>query len=166
MKSILFLAGVATLTASAVSAHHSFAMYDRTETVVVTGVVAGIDPNANHLLISFAPMNEARDGVLRDDSGDPLIWVLEMQGSSAVANYGITTTGFPPGTVFSGAIHPARNGDRAATQHMGSNSDRVLIKCPARNRPAAGLHCDSVEGATLHGTANSLPAPTRPLVVP
>ncbi|MGD8323636.1 MAG: DUF6152 family protein [Gammaproteobacteria bacterium] len=156
----------AALLAVPVAAHHSFAMYDRSQIVVFTGVVSGIDPNTNHLMVNFAPMNDARDGVLRDADGNPIIWALEMQAASAVASYGITKTGFPPGTIFSGAIHPARNGDRTATQYMGDRSDRVLIKCPGRNRPAAGKHCDSVEGATLHGTAESLPEPTRPLESP
>jgi hypothetical protein len=156
------IAAAAALITGAASAHHSFSMYDRSEVVLFTGVVAGIDPITNHLMINFAPMNEARDGVLRDEAGEPIIWALEMQAASAVARYGITTSNFPPGTVFSGAIHPARNGDRTATQHMGQRSERLLIRCPARNRPAAGRHCDSVEGATLHGTATSLPEPTRP----
>ena len=140
--------------------HHSFAMYDRDQSIVFTGVVTRIDPDTNHLMIQFAPMNAERNGVVRDDNGEPVIWALEMQAASAVARFGITPTGFPPGTVFSAAIYPDRSGAHSGTQVMGEHSERVLYKCPNRTPPAPGKHCDSVEGATAHGTAAGLPAPT------
>jgi len=145
--------------------HHSFAMYDRDQALVFTGVVTGIEPDTNHLMIQFAPMNAARDGVQRDADGKPIIWALEMQAASAVARYGITSTEFPPGTVFSAAIYPARNGEHTGTQVMGERSERVLFRCPGRTPPAPGKHCDSVAGATSHGTADALPEPTGTLEV-
>lgn len=153
---------IAFLVAAAVPAHghHSFAMYDREQALVFTGVVTTLEPDTNHLMIQFAPMNAERNGVLRDAAGKPIIWAIEMQSSSAVARYGITSTEFAPGTVFSGAIHPARSGARTGTQVMGENSSRVLFKCPGRTPPEPGRHCDSVAGATSHGTAESLPEPT------
>ncbi len=141
-------------------AHHSFAMYDRDQIITFTGVVSAIDPDTNHLMIQFAPMNAERNGVLRDAAGNPEIWALEMQAASAVARYGITTTEFAPGTVFSGAIYPDRSGAHAGTQVMGEGNTRVLFRCPDRTPPPPGRHCDSVEGATRHGTAESLPEPT------
>jgi hypothetical protein len=153
---------VAALTAMAVPVHghHSFAMYDREQALVFTGVVTALEPDTNHLMIQFAPMNEARDGVLRDADGKPVIWAIEMQSASAVARYGITTSEFPPGTVFSGAIHPARSGAHTGTQVMGAASERVLFRCPGRKPPQPGRHCDSVAGSTSHGTATELPEPT------
>jgi Family of unknown function (DUF6152) len=140
--------------------HHSFAMYDRGQVIVFTGVVSSVEPDTNHLLLNFAPMNEQRDGVLRDAAGEPILWGLEMQAASAVARYGITPTEFPPGTIFSGAIYPARSGGHTGTQVMGEHSERVLFKCPGRTRPEAGKHCDSVAGSTTHGTATALPEAT------
>ena len=57
-------------------AHHSFAMYDVKKTYVMTGIVTRIDPNPNHLQIFFAPLNEARDQVLKDDTGEPIVWAV------------------------------------------------------------------------------------------
>jgi len=159
MRYLMF--AVLSVLAAPSPAHHSFAMYDREQVMVFTGVVTGLEPDTNHLMIQFAPMNEARNGVLRDADGKPVVWAIEMQSASAVARYGITQTEFPPGTVFSGAIHPARSGAHTGTQVMGSASDRVLFKCPGRTTPAPGKHCDSVEGATTHGTATALPEPTE-----
>ena len=142
-------------------AHHSFAIYDITVTRTFTGVVSHIEPGASHLQIFFAPMNEQRDGVERDEQGKPIVWSLEMTSSASLAKYGITPTGFPPGTVFSGALHPARGGAHAALISRDRDNYSVLFKCPDRKRPAPGQHCDSVEGATLHGNDTTLPAATQ-----
>jgi hypothetical protein len=47
--------------------------------------------------------------------------------------------------VFSVGLVPLRNGQRAGARVEG------LVSCPKGKPPAAGLHCDSVEGATPHG---------------
>src|ERR1700744_5121047 len=101
---LLVLAG-AVLPASA---HHSFASYNMDIMKVFTGVVTRINPDANHLQIFFAPMNEERKNVLRDASGNPIIWAVEMAGSAQMAQEGVTVSTFPPGTIFSVGLHPTR----------------------------------------------------------
>ncbi len=141
----------ATLPASA---HHSFASYNMEIMKVFTGVVTRVNPDANHLQIFFAPMNDERKNVLRDGSGGPQLWAVEMAGSAQVAEEGITVDAFPPGTVFSVALHPSRSGDPAgARANPGS-----MYKCPPRTPPAAGKHCDSVQGSVAFGTG-PLPEP-------
>ena len=61
---------------------------------VFTGVVTGIDPAPNHLSINFAPMNEERTNVIRDDKGAPIIWSVEMGGSAQMARQGISVNTF------------------------------------------------------------------------
>jgi hypothetical protein len=133
-------------TAGSAQAHHSFAMYDLDKTYVMTGVVTRVDPNANHLQIFFAPLNEARNQVIRDEQGEPIIWAVEMAGAAAAARDGITVNGFPRGTIVSVGLHPLRNGFPA-----GGRGNYGLVRCPPNTPPAAGKHCDSVEGATSHG---------------
>ena len=94
----------------AAAAHHSFAMYDVGKTYVMTGVVTRVDPNPNHLQIFFAPLNEARDQVLKDDAGEPIVWAVEMDGAAIAARQGISVNGFPRGTIISVGLHPLRNG--------------------------------------------------------
>lgn len=134
-------------------AHHSFAPFDMVKVVVVTGVVTRINPDANHLQLYFARMNEERKNVLRDADNKPVIWEVEMAGSAAAAADGVTNSAFPPGTVFSVAMHPMRNGDPKGFR------EGPLIKCPERTPPQPGKHCDSVEGHTVIGRG-TLPAPT------
>lgn len=124
----------------AVQAHHSFAMYDLNTMKVFTGVVIRVDPQPNHLQIYFAPMNEDRKNVERDDKGQPVSWAVEMAGSAQMARQGVSVNTFPPGTVFSMGLHPLRNGENAGTMEGG------LFRCPDRTPPAPGMHCDSVEG--------------------
>jgi hypothetical protein len=159
MRAVMLSLALAAF-ANGASAHHSFAMFDRMQTRTFTGVVSSVDPGPDHLQIFFAMMNEQRDGVVRDAEGKPVLWSLELTGAASVAKYGITVTGFPPGTVFSGALHPARDGEPAGVLYRNRDNQGVLFKCPARVRPAVGQHCDSVEGATLHGNDTALPEPT------
>jgi hypothetical protein len=153
-----FAAACAVLCAGA-SAHHSFAMYDMAKTHVFTGVVTRVNPDSNHLQIFFAPLNDARDTVLRDAKGQPVIWAVEMEGAAEAASKGISVNGFPRGTVFSVGLHPLRNGMSA-----GGRGKSGLFRCPGKAVPSPGKHCDSVSGATSHGpgvlpAGDSQPAP-------
>jgi len=137
-----------------VQAHHSFSIFDASVTKVFTGVVTRVNPDANHLQIFFAPMNEERKNVVRDENGDPVVWAVEMAGSAQSARQGISVSTFPPGTIFSVGLHPLRDGKPA-----GSREGAAMFKCPERTPPAPGMHCDSVEGHTALG-GGELPVPT------
>ena len=124
--------------------HHSFAMYDQTKTITLTGVLTRFVAQANHAEIHFVPLGS--DGKpLRGSDGKPITWGVEMAGAAAVANQGITTGGFPAGTIFSVKLNPLRDGS-----NFGSRVG-ALAKCPKGTVPAAGKHCDSVEGSEILG---------------
>jgi hypothetical protein len=141
----------ATVVAVPVYAHHSFSIFDASQTKTFTGVVTRVNPDANHLQIFFAPMNEERKNVERDAKGEPIVWAVEMAGSAASAQQGISVSEFPAGTVFTVSLHPLRSGDPAGAR------EGALYKCPEKpaaaaggrkqfQPPPAGKHCDSVEG--------------------
>jgi len=149
------LAAAVGVLATPAQAHHSFAIFDSETTKVFTGVVTRVNPDANHLQIFFAPMTEDRKGVERGPDGKPVIWAVEMEGSAQAATMGISVNSFPPGTVFSVALHPLRSGEPA-----GSRRDTgAIYKCPGRMTPDPGKNCDTVEGHTMIGTG-PLPEPT------
>src|SRR5206468_563972 len=121
--------------------HHSFAMYDQTKTLIWTGVMTRFVAQANHAEIHFVPLGP--DGKpMRNSDGKPITWGAEMAGAAAVAQQGITTENFPVGTIFSVKINPLRDGS-----NFGSRTG-AIAKCPKGKSPAAGKHCDSVEGST------------------
>lgn len=141
---------VAAAFAMPLAAHHSFSAFDQTKTRVFTGVVTRVNPDANHLQIYFAPMNDERKNVQRDDSNQPLIWEVELQGSAAAAAEGVTVDSFKPGTVISVGLHPMRNGDPKGLR------EGPLFKCPfgANGKampPKANQHCDMVQGSATIG---------------
>lgn len=126
-------------------AHHSFALYNMEATKVFTGVVTRVNPDANHLQVFFAEMNPERKNVIRGEDGKPIVWAIEMTGSAQAAADGISVGTFPPGTIFSGAMHPLRSGEKAGSR-VGA-----LFKCPEKKPPAVEKHCDSVDGHTKLG---------------
>lgn len=145
------LAVLATMTAVPALAHHSFAMYDQTKTVTLTGVVRQFVAQANHAELHFILIAPDRKGFAKGADGKYVEWGVEMAGAAAVAQQGITATTFGAGTVFSVRLNPLRDGS-----NFGSRIG-AIAKCPidpATNKPrlpAADMHCDSVEGSTLLG---------------
>ena len=152
-------AGAALAVAVPLMGHHSFAPFDQTKTIVLTGVVTRVNPDANHLQIYFARMNPERKNVVRDAKGEPVIWEVEMSGSAQAAEEGISVSSFPAGTVFSVGMRPMRNGEPKGFRQG------PLFKCPGRTPPKAGMHCDTVEGTVTFGQGK-LPEPTEPEAAP
>ena len=128
------------------SAHHSYAMYDGSIYKVFTGVIVRIVPNAAHFEMHFVPLNETRDALVRDDKGEQVVWVVQMESAAEANRHGITRDSFPQGTVFSMGVHPRRDGKPA-----GDRGDSGLFRCPKGKAPEPGKHCDSVEGAMAFG---------------
>jgi hypothetical protein len=141
---------MALLAVPAVS-HHSFAMYDQSKTVVLTGAVKQFVAQANHAELHFYLLAPDRKGVEKGKDGKYVEWGVEMAGAAAVAQQGITAATFGPGTVFSVKVNPLRDGT-----NFGSRTG-AIAKCPMDEAtkkpklPAADKHCDSVAGNTLIG---------------
>jgi hypothetical protein len=132
------------LCVTPVLAHHSFAMYDQTKTVVLTGVAYQFVAQANHAEIHFYLIGP--DGKLaKEKDGKNVDWGVEMAGAAAVAQQGITAESFPVGTIFSVKMNPLRDGS-----NFGSRIG-ALAKCPWKTPPAAGKTCDTVKGTELLG---------------
>ena len=128
-------------------AHHSYSMYDGSVYRVFTGVMVRVIPNAAHFEMHFVPLNEERNALVRDEDGEPLVWVVQMESAAEAFRHGITRESFPQGVVISMGVHPRRDGRPA-----GDRGDSGLFQCPKGSVPAPGMHCDSVEGSTAFGT--------------
>jgi hypothetical protein len=135
-------------------AHHSYAMYDGTVYRVFTGVVVRVIPNAAHFEIHFVPLNKERTALVRDEKGEPLVWVVQMESAAEAYKEGITRESFSQATVFSMGVHPRRDGKPAGDRGMSA-----LFQCPKGTKPEPGKHCDSVPGAKAFG-AGGLPKET------
>ena len=154
MVTILVLMLSMGLLAPPADAHHSYAMYDGSVYRVYTGVIVRIIPNAAHFEMHFVPLNEKRDALMRDEKGEPLVVVVQMESAAQAIKDGITRESFPQGTVFSMGVHPRRDGKPG-----GDRGNSGLFQCPKGNAPKPGMHCDSVEGSKSFG-AGALPKDT------
>ncbi len=155
---VLTLGVLAALVGSAAYAHHSYAMYNGGIYKVFTGVIVRVVPNAAHFEFHFVPLNEERNALVRDDKGEPLVWVVQMESAAQAFKQGITRDSFPQGAVISMGVHPRRDGKPA-----GDRGDSGLFQCPKGKTPAPGKHCDSVEGSMSFGPGVLPPeGPTSP----
>ena len=139
------LAALAALAGPA-AAHHSFAMYDQTKVLTLTGVTNQYIAQANHAELHFFLIGP--DGKLvKGKDGKNVDYGVEMAGAAAMAQQGITAATFPAGTIFSVKVNPMRDGS-----NFGSRAGATaLAKCPWKTPPAPGKTCDTVKGATLLG---------------
>src|SRR4030095_2272585 len=72
--------------------HHSFAMYDQTKTVVLTGAEKVFVSQANHAEMHFYLLAPDRKGIAKGPDGKYVEWGIEMAGAAAIAQQGITAT--------------------------------------------------------------------------
>jgi Family of unknown function (DUF6152) len=139
-------AGLLALISVPALAHHSFAMYDQTKTLVLTGVAYQFVAQANHAELHFYLIGP--DGKLvKDKDGKNADWGVEMAGAAAVAQQGITAEAFPAGTIFSVKLNPLRDGSNFGSR-VGNSA---IAKCPWKTPPAPGKTCDTVKGSEILG---------------
>jgi len=127
-------------------AHHSFAMYDQTKTLTLTGVVYQFVAQANHAELHIYLLGQ--DGKLeKGPDGKPHAYGVEMQGAAAVAEQGITADTMKAGTIVSVKVNPLRDG----TDFGSKAGNSALAKCPWKTPPAPGKTCDTVAGREILG---------------
>ena len=139
-------AAIAALVAVPAFAHHSFAMYDQTKTLVLTGVVYQFVAQANHAEIHIYLVGA--DGKLEKGAdGKPHAYGVEMAGAAAVAEQGITAETMKSGTIISVKVNPLRDGSDFGSK-VGNSG---LAKCPWKKPPVPGMTCDTVQGREILG---------------
>jgi hypothetical protein len=109
--SLQYIAVTALLLGGALpaSAHHSFAMYDQTQTRTFTGKLTRYIPGANHAQLLFEVLDE--NGVtMKDEAGKPIMWGVEAGPSARIAQQGVTLDNFPTGTIITVSLNPLRDG--------------------------------------------------------
>jgi hypothetical protein len=98
---------LAVMAAPALS-HHSFAMYNMTETKTMTGKLTRFIPGSNHAQLIFEVIGD--DGKPLMEKGKPVVWGVETGSAAAMARQGVTVASFPQGTIVRISLHPLRDG--------------------------------------------------------
>jgi hypothetical protein len=131
------------LGVTAAAAHHSFAMYDMTQTKTMTGKLTRFIPGSNHAQLLFELLGDDGKPVMKD--GKPVVWGVEMGSAAAIARSGVTVKAFPVGTILTVSLHPLRDG-----KPFGAIGG-ALIKC-GDTFPAGG--CNQKTGQVMMAPAN------------
>ena len=142
----------AGLFAAPASAHHSYAMYDGKHLQSLYGRDGSRRPERGALRDALRSVERRTDALVRDEKGEPLVWVVQMESAARAFEHGITRESFPQGTVVSMGVHPRRDGKPA-----GDRGESGLFQCPKGKAPEPGKHCDSVEGSKAFGEAELPP---------
>src|SRR5262245_33654106 len=93
---------------SSAYAHHSFAVWELSNTKTMTGKLTRFILGSNHAQLIFEVLGE--DGKTVMEKGKPLVWGVETGSAAAMARQGVTVDSFPQGTIVTVSLHPLRDG--------------------------------------------------------
>jgi len=106
---LLTAALMAVAIAAPVGAHHSFAMYDQTQTKTMTGKLTRYVPGSNHAQLIFEVLGPDGTPTIGKD-GKPVVWGVETASAATMARRGLSPKTFPLGSVFTVTLFPLRDG--------------------------------------------------------
>jgi hypothetical protein len=101
MRTILVAGVAALLTTVPAVAHHSFAMFDATKTVTLSGTVKSFEWTNPHMWLTV---------LVPQANGQPIEYPLEMQGIAGAVKLGWKRDTAKAGDKISVNIHPLRDG--------------------------------------------------------
>ena len=152
LPAVFLLCTISTLAL----AHHSFAMYDQTKKVTLTGRLTRFVLGANHAQLLFDVLGPDGKPQL-DASGKPIVWGVETGSAKQLAAAGITVETFPYGTIFTVSMWQLRDGRNFGAMSLNGGK---LIGC-GTTFPQAG--CNEKTGRVyLNGRDNTVNDARRP----
>jgi uncharacterized protein DUF6152 len=122
----LALTGFALLIAAPALAHHSFAMFDRTKYMTLSGTVKEFEWTNPHVWIHLNV----------PDSGKQVEWSFEMQAISTNAALGWRADSVKPGDKVTIEFYPLKDGSRGGQLAAATLADGKRLGGPVR-RPNA-----------------------------
>ena len=128
-----FVTGALALSALALGAapalaHHSFAMFDTTKQVNVTGTVKEFQYTNPHSWILI---------VVPGANGEPVEWGFESEGPSSLLRIGVKPTSLKPGDKVTARAFPMRDGRPAGALISITKPDGAVLSFRQNPPPAA-----------------------------
>jgi Family of unknown function (DUF6152) len=111
-RSTALCTAVLLASSFAARAHHSFAMFDNTKEVTVTGQVKDFQWTNPHMWIQIEAMGT---------DGKPVEWSIEGGGPSVLARHGWTKHSLKVGDTITVTVHPLKDG------HLGGSVVKVVL---------------------------------------
>src|SRR5262245_23151089 len=112
------LAVAALLTMGAALAHHSFAMFDQSQTVTLEGTVKEFRWTNPHVFIEM---------LVKNDSGADEQWSIEMTSPEHLARAGWRPATLKVGDAITLSIHPLREGMKGGQYLSGIGPNGPLV---------------------------------------
>ena len=108
------------------SAHHSFAMFDATKEVTMSGTVKEFEWTNPHSWLRVT-VNDAK-------TGKPVLWALELSSPARLTTMGMHADTVKPGDVVSVTFHPMKDGTRGG-QFMSAKlpNGKNIIRAEAKD---------------------------------
>ena len=132
MKRVLFPAAAATalaLAAGPVMAHHSFAMFDRSKQISVTGTVKDFQyTNPHSWVIIMVP----------GEGGQQVEWGFESEGPSTLLRNGVKRSSLQPGDKVTATGFPMRDGRPAGSLISVTKADGTVVSFHGGGPPPPG----------------------------
>jgi hypothetical protein len=123
---IACLSALLLIVAGVASAHHSFAMFDRSKETTLVGVVEEFQWTNPHSWIELDVTNE---------NGTTDKWSIELNSPNNLSRQGWKSTSLKPGDKVSVIIWPLRNGDKGGLfMSVTLSNGQVLDELAFRNR--------------------------------
>jgi len=130
-------AGVVCGVVQIAAAHHSFAMYDQSKRITLTGKLTRFIPAPNHAQFVFELLDADGAPVL-DEKGEKVLWGVETGPSTRIARLGVTPENFPVCTIITVQANPLRDGRNFGALPNGT----PLINC-GTEMPAGGCTAET-----------------------
>jgi len=123
---IAWLSAFLLLVAGSASAHHSFAMFDRSKETTLVGVVNEFEWTNPHSWIELDVPNE---------NGGTDKWSIELNSPNNLSRQGWKSTSLKPGDKISVVIWPLRSGEKGGLfMSLTLPNGQVLDELAFRNR--------------------------------
>jgi hypothetical protein len=113
---------------SAALAHHSFAMFDRSRTVTLSGSVTEFEYTNPHSWLHITVVGA---------NGQSEEWGFEAEGPSTLLRAGIKAKTFQPGDMVTVTAYPMRDGRNAGSMISVTKADGTVYR-PRPSGPASG----------------------------
>jgi hypothetical protein len=121
------IAAAVLLTGGSALAHHSFAMFDQSQTVTLQGTVADFRWTNPHVFIEL---------LVKNDGGAAEEWSIEMTSPEHLSRAGWRPGTLKPGDAITLNIHPMRDGVKGGQYLSGTGpSGPLLGAAPAQQGP-------------------------------
>ena len=108
------------------SAHHSFAMFDATKEVTMSGTVKEFEWTNPHSWLRVMVMDEK--------SGKPVLWALELSSPARLTTMGMHADSVKAGDAVSVTFHPMRDGTRGGQFIQATLPDgKAIVRANAKD---------------------------------